>query len=277
MSRVRRAGALGRVARRDRQEGHARREHRHRRVGPRPGDDLRSAQAVRGCRHRGAVRLEHRPDRPRAEDRGPRPRDDAVHRRLEDLHDARDAHQRAAGARLAVGGARGVGRDRRLDEAQDRCRRPPLRRRLDRARQGRRVRHRPRERVRILGLGRRPLLGRLGDRPVARDRARPRRVPRAARRLPRRRRARAHDAARVERAGADGPAQRLVRRTSSARSRTRCSPTRSSCTASPRTCSSSRWNRTASRCAGTAPPSRPTPARCSGASPARTASTRSTS
>ena len=78
------------------------------------------------------------------------------------------------------------------DEAEDGCRRPPLRRRLDGARQGRRVRHRPRERLRVLGLGRRPLLRRLGHRPVAHDRARPRRLPRTARRLPRGRRARAH-------------------------------------------------------------------------------------
>ena len=92
----------------------------------------------------------------------------------------------------------------------NRCRRPPLRRRLDRARQGRRLRHRSGERVRVLGLGRRTLLRGLRDRPVARDRARPRRVPRAARRFPRRRRARAHRAARVQRAGPDGPAQHLV-------------------------------------------------------------------
>ena len=80
-----------------------------------------------------------------------------------------------------------------LSDSEDGCRRPPLRRRLDRARQGRRLRHRPGERVRVLGLGRRPLLGRLRHRPVARDRARTGRLPRAARRLPRRRRARAHD------------------------------------------------------------------------------------
>ena len=63
------------------------------------------------------------------------------------------------------------------DVIADRRRRAPLRRGLDRARQGRGVRHRSRERVRVLGLGRRALLRRLGDRTVAGDRARPRRLP----------------------------------------------------------------------------------------------------
>ena len=43
-----------------------------------------------------------------------------------------------------------------------------LRRGLDQRRGGREVRHRHREHVRVLGLGRRPLLDGLGDRPVAR-------------------------------------------------------------------------------------------------------------
>ena len=51
------------------------------------------------------------------------------------------------------------------------------------------LRHRPREHVRVLGLGRRPLLGGLRDRPLADDRDRSRRVPRDARRVPRHRRA----------------------------------------------------------------------------------------
>ena len=44
-------------------------------------------------------------------------------------------------------------------------------------RAGRRVRDRHRQHVRLLGLGRRPLLGRLGDRPVADDPDRPGRIP----------------------------------------------------------------------------------------------------
>ena len=53
--------------------------------------------------------------------------------------------------------------------------RAALRRGVDERREGRRVRHRHREHVRVLGLGRRPLLDVVGDRPVAdgRDRARP--------------------------------------------------------------------------------------------------------
>ena len=40
------------------------------------------------------------------------PRGDAVHRVLEDVHDARDDDQRALRARMAAGGARRRGRDR---------------------------------------------------------------------------------------------------------------------------------------------------------------------
>ena len=58
------------------------------------------------------------------------------------------------------------------DEAR---RGPALRGRVDQRRQGGRVRHRPRQHVRLLGLGRRPLLGRLRHRPVAHDRHRARR------------------------------------------------------------------------------------------------------
>ena len=64
------------------------------------------------------------------------------------------------------------------------CRREALRRRLHRPRQGRGVRHRPGQRVRLLGLGRWPLLGRLGHRHLARDRDRARAVRRVPRGLP---------------------------------------------------------------------------------------------
>ena len=78
-------------------------------------------------------------------------------------------------------------RDRaRLDRARGRRSggRRPFRRRLDPARQGGRVRHPADARVRLLGLGRRPLFGLVEHRAAARDRdrARPlRRIP--ARRL----------------------------------------------------------------------------------------------
>ena len=48
---------------------------------------------------------------------------------------------------------------------------------VDQRREGRRVRHRHGQHVRVLGLGRRPLLLRLGHRPVADDRDRPGRLP----------------------------------------------------------------------------------------------------
>jgi glucose-6-phosphate isomerase len=53
------------------------------------------------------------------------------------------------------------------------CRPPSLRRGEHERGSGGRVRHRHREHVRVLGLGRRPLLGRLRDRAVADDRHRP--------------------------------------------------------------------------------------------------------
>ena len=71
-----------------------------------------------------------------------------------------------------------------------------LRRRVDQRRRGGRVRHRHRQHVRVLGLGRRALLVRLGHRPVADDRHRRRPVPRDARRLPRDGRALPHRAVR---------------------------------------------------------------------------------
>jgi glucose-6-phosphate isomerase len=111
------------------------------------------------------LRLQHRPHRRRREDRRSGPRDHAVHRRQQDLHDARDPHQRADGARPgcstvssslgAIDDTRGIPR---LGRGQ------ALRRRVDRLGQGRRLRHRPGQRLRLLGLGGRPLLGRLRDR-----------------------------------------------------------------------------------------------------------------
>ena len=130
----------------------------------------------------------------------PRPGRDAVHRRVQDVHHHRDAHQRPH--RPPVAGRR----------ARRGRRREALRRRVDQRRQGDEVRHRHGQHVRVLGLGRRPLLLRLGDRAVADDRHRPGELPRDAGRLPRHRRALPHHAVRAEPAGAAGPARRLVRR-----------------------------------------------------------------
>ena len=69
------------------------------------------------------------------------------------------------------------------DEAADR---EALRRGVDERREGVRVRHRHREHVRLLGLGRRALLDGLRDRPLDDARDRPRWLQRDARGLPRR-------------------------------------------------------------------------------------------
>ena len=80
--------------------------------------------------------------------------------------------------------------------------RQALRRGLDQRRRGRQVRHRHGEHVRLLGLGRRPLLDGLGDRPVDHARDRPGALPRDAGRLPRDGRALPHRAVRAQPAGA---------------------------------------------------------------------------
>ena len=90
--------------------------------------------------------------------------------------------------------------------------RQALRRRLHQRQRGREVRHRHGQHVRLLGLGRRPLLDGLRHRPVHHDRHRARQLPRHARRLPRDGRALPHRAAREEPARAAGPAHRLVHR-----------------------------------------------------------------
>ena len=74
------------------------------------------------------------------------------------------------------------------------------------------LRHRHGQHVRVLGLGRRPLLVRLRHRPLADDRDRPGPVPRDARRLPPGRRALPYGARRGQRAAAARPVGRLVRR-----------------------------------------------------------------
>ena len=74
-----------------------------------------------------------------------------------------------------------------------------------------RVRHRPGQHVRVLGLGRRPLLVRLGHRLLAHGGHRSGRLRRHAGRLPRHRPALRHRPARGQHAGHPGHAQRLVR------------------------------------------------------------------
>ena len=81
-------------------------QHRHRRLRPRPGDGLRSAQALQRARHDLPLRLQRRRHRLRRGGARPRSRRDAVHHLLQDLHHARDDDQRAHRARLAAGRAR---------------------------------------------------------------------------------------------------------------------------------------------------------------------------
>ena len=131
-----------------------------------------------------------------------------------------------------------VGAIEDTDDARTEAVAQALRRGVDRAGQGRGVRHRPVQRLRLLGLGRRPLLDGLRDRHLARGGDRPRRLRAAAGRLPRRRRAPAAHAVRAQRAGADGPAQRLVHELLGRAHPRRAALRRSTCTASPRTCSS---------------------------------------
>ena len=94
-----------------------------------------------------------------------------VRRRVQDLHHPGDHDQRRLGARLAGRAPRRRGRGRQA-----------LRRGLDQRRGGRGVRHRPRQHVRVLGLGRRPLLAVVGDRAADRARGRLRALRGAARR-----------------------------------------------------------------------------------------------
>ena len=71
-------------------------QHRHRRLRPRAGDGLRGAAPLRHARVDLPVRLQRRRDGLRRGHARPRPGRDAVHRRVEDVHHARDDDQRAA-------------------------------------------------------------------------------------------------------------------------------------------------------------------------------------
>ncbi len=111
-------------------------------------------------------------------------RRDAVHHLVQDVRHAGDADERDLGPRL---GRRRAGRRGRRREA--------LRRGVDQRGEGGGVRHRHRQHVRLLGLGRRPLLDGLGHRPVHDDRDRPGQLRGDAGRLPRDGRALPHRAA----------------------------------------------------------------------------------
>ena len=143
--------------------------------------------------------------------------------------------------------------------------------------EGRRVRDRHRQHVRVLGLGRRPLLVRLGDRAVADGRDRARAVPRDARRLPRDGRALPHRAVRAEPAGAARPHRHLVRRLLRRRDAGDPAVQPVPRPVPARTSSSSTWRATASRSTSRATRSPSRPDRSCGARRAPTASTPTTS
>ena len=170
-------------------------------------------------------------------DARPRSGRDALHRRVEDVHHARDDDQRAH--------APATGRSPTLGD--DVGGRQALRRGVDQRRRGREVRHRHRQHVRVLGLGRRPLLVRLRDRPLADDRDRPRAVPRDARRLPRRSTSTSapRRSSRTCRCSSGSSASGTT--TSSAPRRVAILPYNHYLVGSPRTSSSSTWRATASR------------------------------
>ena len=105
MARVRRRRALRQGGRRDRQEDHRHRQHRHRRLRSRPGHGDAGAGAL-ARRPARALRLQCRRRAYPRHAEGARPRDHALHHRLEDLHHGRDHDQRRNGAEMDRGRAR---------------------------------------------------------------------------------------------------------------------------------------------------------------------------
>ena len=177
-----------------------RHQHRHRRLRPRPRDGLRGAQALQRSRADLPLRVERRRDRSRRGDPRPGPDGNALHRLVEDLHDAGDDDERRERAPVVARRARW----RRQGGGQ------AFRGRLHERRQGVGVRDRHREHVRLLGLGGRALFHGLGHRSVDDARRRSRQLPRAARRLPPDGRALPHRPLRAQPARAAGLADRLV-------------------------------------------------------------------
>ena len=123
-----------------------------------------------------------------------------VPRRLQDLHHHRNHDQRRHGAALDHQGAR------------RKSRRRAFRRHFNRARQGRRIRHRSRPGLRLLGLGRRALFDLVGHRPAADAGGRAQRLRRVSRRRACDGRAFPHRAAGEEHAGHARPHRLLAPR-----------------------------------------------------------------
>ncbi len=159
-----RSGAVDRPHRQARPQ---RRQHRHRRLRPRPAHGVRRARATtrqRDMTFRFVSNVDGTDFWEATHDLDPA--ETLFVDLVEDLHHARDAHQRAQRARVEPGRSR----RRRVR------RRQALRRGVDQRGRGGEVRDRHRQHVRVLGLGRRPLLVRLRHRAVADGRDRPRAV-----------------------------------------------------------------------------------------------------
>ena len=167
-----------------------------------PGDGLPGAAPLQPARPDVPLRLERRRHGLRRGDARPRSRADALHRLLEDVHDARDDDERRDGARA------GCSRASAATSRRSRSTSSPSRRTSRRSRRfgidtenafgfwdwvGGRY-----SMDSAIGLSTMLAIG-------------PGAVPRAARRLPRDGRALPHRAGRAEPAAADGPARRLVR------------------------------------------------------------------
>ena len=161
--------------RRHRQADRVRGQHRHRRLRPRARDGVPSSTALRRCRYRGALRLQCRPGRPGGQARRTRPCHNPFRRCVQDIHHFGNADKCDRGSALAHR------RSRRRRGGQT------LRGGVDQQETGGRVRHRLGEHVRLLGLGRRPLLGGLRDRAVDHGGDRPGGIRRLPVRIPHRR------------------------------------------------------------------------------------------
>ena len=235
------AGPRRDVARAHRPADPQRREHRHRRQRPRARDGVRRAARLQPTRDM-QFRFVSNVDGADLVDALRRPR----RRRRRCSSSRRRRSRRSRRSRTRTSARAVVARRARRRRGRGRA---ALRRGVDERGEGRRVRDRHREHVRVLGLGRRPLLDVVGDRAVADDRDRARRLPRAARRRARDGRALPHRAARREPAGDSWRCSRAGTATSSTRRRRPSCRTRTRSASCRRTCSSSRWRATASRCA----------------------------
>jgi hypothetical protein len=144
---------------------------------------------------------------------GPRPRDHPGHRREQDLHHPRDPDQRPAGAAWLLRRAAGLGAPSTAPTSglTGPTRSPstssPSPRRWTRWR----LRHRPGQRLRLLGLGRRTLLGRLRDRHRPGHRHRPGAASPSCSPASTPSTSTSARPPLEQRPAADGPAQRLVR------------------------------------------------------------------